>query len=136
MRKLIGGPAILVAIAAISGCTSIPTSEQPVSTDMSLARQNVKIYDAMPQYGTAIDQVSVSLCDGSREAATDRLLAITNQRGGNGIIQLACTSEGMSFSCWSKNSCTATAIKVSEPPPPPPPKKRGKAPPPKPKKKT
>jgi hypothetical protein len=120
MRKQFIGPAVLVTIAVVSGCTNVP-SEQPVSMDMAMARQNVKMYDAMPQYGTAIEQVSASICDGTRAAATDRLISRTSQRGGNGLVQLACTSEGMSFSCWSTVTCTGMAINVVQPPPPPPP---------------
>ena len=163
MRKLIAGSAIFAMIALISGCSGIPglqsakteqqitpieesdaTGQQPAPTGMAptgmapmgrpMTRQDIKIYDVLPQYGRPLGQISSSLCDGTKEAATNRLLDLTLQRGGNGMLQLSCTSEGMSFSCWSKANCTAMAIKVEEPPPPPPPpKKRAKA---KPKKNT
>jgi hypothetical protein len=133
MRKQFIGPAVLVTIAVVSGCTSVP-SQQPVSNDMAMTRQNVKMYDVMPQYGTPIEQISASICDGTRAAATDRLISMTSQRGGNGLVQLACTSEGMSFSCWSTTTCSAMAINVVEPPPPPPPKQQPAKPKPKAKK--
>jgi hypothetical protein len=94
-----------------------------------VTRQNVKIYDVMPPYSTPIEQITATACDGSREVATDRLIAITVQRRGNGLLGLACRSEGFSFSCWSSSTCTATAINVAPPPPPPPPpppRKKGK----------
>jgi len=91
-----------------------------------MARQNVKIYEAPPPFSTPIDQITAAACGGTREEATDRLLAITFQRGGNGLVDLACRSAGFSFSCWSSETCTATAIKVAPPPPPPPPPRRTK----------
>ncbi len=122
MRKLIAGPAIFATIAVISGCTSLySSSSPPVAPDMSLVRQTVKIYDVMPEYGTPIEQISASICDGTPEMATNRLIDITLQRGGNGLMQLACRTEGISFSCWKTATCTGTAINVAPPPPPPPP---------------
>jgi hypothetical protein len=122
MRKRIAGLAVLGMIAAVSGCTSVP-SEQPTSAELVTARQSVKIYDVMPPNGTPIEQVTATECNGTREAATDKLIVLTSQRGGNGLAQLLCKSEGFSFSCLSSSICTGTAIKVVAPPPPPPPKK-------------
>jgi hypothetical protein len=124
MRKLIAGFAVVATIAILSGCTTVP-SEQTVSAELAAARQNVKIYDVMPPNSTPIEQVTATECDGTREAATDKLLVLTSQRGGNGLAQLACKSEGFSFSftCMSSSTCTGAAIKVVQPPPPPPPKK-------------
>ena len=123
MRKLNAGLAVVGTIAVVTGCTTVP-SEQPVSPELAMARQSVKIYDVMPQYGTPLGQISTTECNGTREAATDKLLVLTSQRGGNGLAQLICTSEGFSFSCFSSSTCTGMAIKVSEPPPPPPPPKK------------
>ena len=75
----------------------------------------------MPQYGTPIEQITATACDGTDAVATNKLIDITLQRGGNGLTGLACRSEGMSFSCWKSATCTATAINVAPPPPPPPP---------------
>lgn len=127
MHKRIGGPAILALTAVISGCAAFQSAE-PVSPEMSLARQSVKIYDVMPSNATPIEQVSATACNGTREVATDRLLFKASERGANGITQLACTSEGFSFACFSSESCTGTAINVVAPPPAPPPQLRGPKP--------
>lgn len=127
MRILIAGPAVIAAIMLVSGCTSTP--QPPATLEMASANPTVKLYDAMPPYTTTIEQVSVTACDGTPESATAQLMAQASRRGGNGILQLSCTSSGMSFSCWKSATCTGTAINVGEPPPPPPPK-RGKAKPP------
>ncbi len=126
MRKIIIGPAVLAAIVLLSGCASVPSAP---STAMELAtvRQNVKIYDVMPQYGKPIEQLTATACDGTREIATDKLMSMTSRRGGNGLTQLSCTSEDISLSCWKSATCTAMAINVVEPPPPPP-KKRAATP--------
>lgn len=126
MRKKFAGLAVVGTIAVISGCTSMP-SEQPVPVpmDMPIARQNVRIYDVMPQYGSPLEQVTATICDGTRERTTDRILAMASQRGANGLLLPSCTTAGMSFSCWSTTTCSGMAIKIDEPPPPPPPK-RGK----------
>lgn len=119
------GPAVLATIMLVSGCASVPPP-QTSSVDAAIARQNVKIYDAIPQYGTAIDQISATACNGTREAATDKLIALASQRGANGISQLSCTTEGISMACWSSATCTGTALTVTEPPPPKPVKPKGK----------
>ena len=120
MRKLIAGPTILAIIGLVSGCASVPPP-QTASMDMATARQNVKLYDVMPPYGSPIEQISATACNGTRERATDRLISITSQRSGNGLAQLSCTEEGISMACWSSATCTGMAINVVEPPPPPPP---------------
>jgi hypothetical protein len=120
MRKLIAGPTILAIIGLVSGCASVPPPELD-STELAAARQNVKLYDVMPPYGSPIEQISATACNGTRERATDRLISMTSQRGGNGLAQLSCTEEGISMACWSSATCTAMAINVVEPPPPPPP---------------
>lgn len=120
MRKLIAGTAVLGAIILMGGCSSVP-APQTGSVDAAMARQTVKIYDVAPAYGNPIEQISATACNGTQEAATDKLMVLASQRGGNGITQLSCKSEGMSFSCWSSSTCTATALNVVEPPPPPPP---------------
>jgi hypothetical protein len=119
MGKLIAGPAVIATIVVINGCTIFQPPET-VSVETTTARQNVKLYDVIPPNGTPIEQISATACNGTREAATDKLIALTSQRGGNGIAQLLCSSEGFSFSCWSSTTCTATAINVVTPPPPPP----------------
>jgi hypothetical protein len=129
MRRLIAGATTLATIAVVSGCTSIPPEPPPV-IDMTM-RQNVKIYDVLPPFSTPIEQIAATVCGGSREMATDRLVGITVQRGGNGLMGLACRTEGISFSCWSSITCTATAINVAPPPPPPPPPPRRHKPKPK-----
>lgn len=119
MRKLIAGSAIFATIAVIGGCTSLFSEPPPPAAPM-VSRLDVKIYDVLPQYGTPIEPVSASVCDGTAETATNRLMDIAVQRGGNGIVQLSCRTEGISFSCWKSATCTATAIRVAPPPPPPP----------------
>ena len=132
MRKLNAVLAVVGTIAVITGCTSMPSEQPvPVTMDMGMARQSVKIYDVMPQYGSPLEQVSATICDGTRERTTDRIITLASQRGANGLLQPSCTTAGMSFSCWSTTTCSGMAIKIDEPPPPPPPK-RGK-PKPKPK---
>jgi hypothetical protein len=120
MRKLIAGPTILAIIGLVSGCASVPPPQLD-STELAAARQNVKLYDEIPPNGSPIEQISATACNGTRERATDRLISITSQRGGNGLAQLSCTEEGISMACWSSATCTAMAINVVEPPPPPPP---------------
>jgi hypothetical protein len=125
MRKLIAGPLVLASLLAVGGCAGLGSSPPPGPImEMTAARQNVKIYDVMPQYSTPIEQITATACDGTEAVATNRLLDITLQRGGNGLTGLACRSEGMSFSCWKSSTCTATAINVAPPPPPPPPPPR------------
>ena len=123
MRKLIAGPAVLATIVLFSGCTSVPPPPPAPSMDLVMARQNVKIYDVLPPYSTPIEQITATACDGTSEVATDQLISITSQRGGNGLVQLSCTEEGISMACWSSATCTGMAINVVEPPPPPPPKR-------------
>jgi hypothetical protein len=126
MRKLIAGTTILVMIVLVSGCTSVQPP-QDASMEMAGARQNVKLYDVMPPYGSPIEQISATACNGTRERATDRLISIASQRGGNGLVQLSCREEGISMACWSSATCTGMAINVvAPPPPPPPPPKRAK----------
>ena len=100
------------------GAEKKPAAGKTGDTKMALAtaRQNVKVYDAIPPNATPIDQISATACDGTQKVATDKLIALTSQRGGNGIAQLSCTSEGMSFSCWSSATCTAVALTVVGPP--------------------
>jgi hypothetical protein len=131
MRKIIAGPALLAAALFLNGCTSFSSSE-PAAVELTSAPPNVKIYDVMPPYSTTLEQISVTACDGTPESATARLMSQASRRGGNGILQLSCTSSGMSFSCWKSATCTATAINVGEPPPPPPPPPRRGKPKPKP----
>lgn len=118
MRKLVLVP-VIVALFILSGaCTNV--RPPPVdSMQLAATKQTVKIYDAMPPYGTPIEQISATACEGTQEVATDRLLLLTNQRGGNGITQLSCRDQGISLACWSSVECTALAINVVEPPPPP-----------------
>jgi hypothetical protein len=131
MRIPIAVPASIAAVFLVAGCTSFSPPEPPAA-DMIAARQTVKLYDTLPPYSTPIGEINTTACDGGREAAIDKLLVIASQRGGNGIANVSCASEGLSFSCWKSTACTATAINVAPPPPPPPPPpKRGK---PKPKK--
>jgi hypothetical protein len=120
MRKLIAGSVIFAAFTVVSGCAMLQ-SPDPITPEITLARQNVKIYDVMPANGTPIEQMNATACNGTQEAATDKLLIRVSQRGGNGIVQLVCTTGGFSFSCLSSVTCTGTAINVVAPPPPPPP---------------
>ena len=136
MRKLVVLLAMLGTIILLGGCASV-SPPQIGSAELAVAKQTVKIYDVAPAYGNPIEQISATACDGTQEAATDKLMLLASQRGGNGIAQLSCKSEGMSFSCWSSSTCTATALNVVEPPPPPPPPPKKKLKPkakPKPKK--
>ena len=128
MRKLIAASAVLGVIMLIGGCASVSSPPQVGSTEVALAKQTVKIYDVAPPNASPLDQISATACDGPRGAAMDQLLALTSQRGGNGMTQLSCKSEGMSMACWSSETCTAMALNVPPPPPPPPvvPAKRAK----------
>ena len=119
MHKLIAASATLGAIIFIGGCASVPSSPQVGPSEAALAKQTVKIYDVAPPNASPLNQISASACDGPREAAVDKLLALTHQRGGNGITQLSCKSEGISMACWSSETCTAMALNVPPPPPPP-----------------
>jgi len=122
MRKLIAVPAVLAAIILIGGCASV--QPPPIaSTEVAIAKQTVKIYDLAPPNASPIEQMNATAC-GSQEAATDQLIALTSQRGGNGIAQLSCKDEGFSMACWSSAStCTGTALVVTTPPPVAPPPK-------------
>ena len=126
MRKLISASAVFGAIFFTGGCASVPSSSQSVpsssqiaSTEVAVATQTVKIYDVAPPNASPIDQVSATACNGTREAATDRVIALASQRGANGITQLSCKTEGISLACWSSATCTAVALNVPPPPPPP-----------------
>ncbi len=118
MRKLISASAVFGAIFFTGGCASVPSSPEIASTDVAVAKQTVRIYDVAPPNASPIDQISATACDGTREAATDQVLKLASQRGGNGIAQLSCKSESMSMACWSSETCTATALNVPPPPPP------------------
>lgn len=135
MRKLITVTAVIGVIILMGGCASV--QPPPIaSTEVAIAKQNVKIYDAAPPNASPLEQISATAC-GTQEAATDQLIALTSQRGGNGIAQLSCKDEGFSLACLSSSTCTATALNVVEPPPPPPPPPKTKPKPkakPKPKK--
>lgn len=135
----------LVTFILISGCTNLQTPElssasvepsqigtasvptpQLGSVEMALARQNVKIFDLAPPNAVPLEQLRATACDGTQEVATDKLIALTSQRGGNGITQLSCKEDGMSWSCWKSATCTATALNIPPPPPvrPAPPPRR------------
>lgn len=118
MRKLIVVPAIVAAFILSSACTNV---RPPPADSMQLAatRQTIKIYDEIPPNGTPIEQITATACDAPREVATDRLILLTSQRGGNAMTQLSCRDEGLSLACWSSATCTALALNVVEPPPPP-----------------
>jgi hypothetical protein len=118
MRKLIAGSSIIATIA-MSGCASF-NSEPPAPAIPSAMRQDVKIYSSIPQYGTPLGPVEATACNGTQETATNMLMDAVVQRRGNGIVQLLCTEQGFSFSCWKSATCTATAINVAPPPPEPP----------------
>jgi hypothetical protein len=119
MRKRLVVPAVVGAFILVGACTNV--QPPPVdSMQLASARQSVKIYDAMPPNGTPIEQITATSCDGTRQAATDRLIFLASQRGGNGITQLSCTDQGISMACWSSATCSALAVNVVEPPPPPP----------------
>jgi hypothetical protein len=121
MRPLIPIATIFGTILLVGGCASVSAPPQIAPEEVALARQTVQIYDAMPQHASPLDQLSYTACDGTRATATNQLIAITAERGGNGLTQLSCRSEGMSFSCWSSTTCTGLALNVAPPPPPPPP---------------
>ena len=127
MRKLIAGPAIIGAIMGVSGCAVFQPPE-PISPEMTAARQIVKIYDTAPANSSPIEQIDATACNGTRELATDKLLARASGLGANGLSQMSCRTGGFSFSCMSSETCIGTAIKVVEPPPQPPPKLRGPKP--------
>ena len=132
MRKLIAGPAIIGAIMGVSGCAVFQPPE-PISPEMTAARQIVKIYDTAPPNSSPIEQIDATACNGTRELATDMLLTKASELGANGVSQLICRTGGFSFSCMASETCIGTAIKVVEPPPPP--KLKGPKTKPKPKKK-
>lgn len=125
MRKLVVLLAMLGTIILLGGCASV-SPPQIGSAELAVAKQTVKIYDVAPPNASPIEQLSATACEGTREAATDQLIALTSQRGGNGITQLSCRDEGISMACWSSAICTGTALVVTVPPP------RPVAPPPKP----
>jgi hypothetical protein len=116
MRKVAVTPAILAGIMVLTGCATFQ-SDEPVSPEISLARQNVKLFEVIPPYGKPIGQISATACNGTQDAATDKLLVAAQSRGGNGLAQLTCYKEGFSFSCFSSTTCSGIAINVAPPPP-------------------
>jgi hypothetical protein len=119
MRNFTVTPAILAGIMVLTGCATFQ-SDEPVSPETAMARQNVKLYEVIPPYGKPIGQISATACNGTQDAATDKLLVAAQNRGSNGLAQLTCYKEGFSFSCFSSTTCSGIAISVAPPPPPPP----------------
>jgi len=143
MQKLFPVSVVLVMTISMSGCANLQTPEFGLastetsqfgtasvpasgSVEMALAKQNVKIYDVAPPNASPLGQLSTTACDGTREVATDKLIAMTSQRGGNGIAQLSCKEEGISLYCWKSAACTGTALNIPPAPvrPIPPPTRR------------
>jgi hypothetical protein len=149
MQKQFAVSVALVTTILMSGCTNLEmpqlgsastgtsqfgtasvSTPQSGSVEMALAKQTVKIYDVIPPNASPLGQLSATTCDGTREVATDKVIALTSQRGGNGITQLSCKEDGISWSCWKSVTCTATALNVPPPPPirpaPPPTRRNSK----------
>lgn len=150
MQKPFSVFVVFGATILISGCTNLQTPEgslarteaslasteateygtasvqtpQSGSVEMALAKQNVQIYDVAPPNASPLGQLNATACDGTREVATDKLIVMASQRGGNGVAQLSCKEEGISWSCWKSATCTGTAINIPPPPVIPPPTRR------------
>jgi hypothetical protein len=118
MRSVFVWVAILATTTVISGCTIFQPPE-PISAELTAARQTVKIYDTTPPNSSPVEQIDATACNGTRELATDKLLTKASELGANGVSQLSCRTGGFSFSCMSSETCIGTAIKVVEPSPPP-----------------
>jgi hypothetical protein len=129
MRMFIGVPMALGTIILIGGCSTdqmqMQTTEQTQaqaqapqagSVESAMARQQVTVYDTIPPNGAPLEQLTATACDGTRAAATDKLIAMASQRGGNGIAQVSCKDEGISWACWSSATCTGLALNVTIPP--------------------
>ena len=117
MRNLV---ALMGCSLLVAGCTSAMDRSLDASASVE-PTQSVVTYDVAPPNALPLGPVTASVCDGTREVAVRRLLASVSSKGGNGLTQLTCNKEGMSFSCWSSVTCEATALNVPPPPPPPPP---------------
>lgn len=112
---------VVVACALIvSGCAG--TSEVSTNAaDILEPDQVIKIYDVTPAEALSLGPVSANTCNRPRDVARRRLLTAVQRLGGNGVSQLTCTDEGMSWSCWSSAKCEALALNIPPPPPPKPP---------------
>lgn len=113
---------LFVAVACtllVSGCTSggDRSFDAIASTEQT---QNVITYDVAPPNAISLGPVTVTACNGTRDVAVRRIVTAAGGKGGNGITQLACHDQGMSFYCWSSVTCEASALNVPPPPPPPP----------------
>ncbi len=106
--------------AAMHTSASIEPGAEAEPTEMATLR-TVQIYEIAPPTARPIGPISAESCDGSRDTATKRILASASERGANGITQLVCRSEGLSWGCLSTVKCEATALNVLPPPPPAPP---------------
>ena len=112
---------IIVAgcLLLVTGCASDPDRALDSSASVGPA-PNVATYDVAPPNALSLGPVKEKACNGTREVAVRRLLTAVSRQGGNGVTQLTCTEERISFSCWSSVICEATALNVPPPPPPPP----------------
>lgn len=115
MRTPIG---IAGCVLLVAGCASDPDRALDASASLEQA-QTVVTYDVAPPNALSLGPVKASACNGTREIAVRRIQAAVSRQGGNGVTQLACNTEGISFSCWSSVTCEALALNVPPPPPPP-----------------
>jgi len=104
----------------VAGCASDPDRSPDVSASWT-PPPNVVTYNVAPPNALPLGPVKEKACNGTREIAVSRLLTAVSRQGGNGVTQLTCSDEGLSFSCLALSSVTCEAIALNVPPPPPPP---------------
>ena len=87
---------------------------------------SVRIYDVAPANAQSLGPVSVLTCGRPVESAKRRLINLVLRQSS----ELACSEEGMSFSCWSSAKCVGIALNIPPviSPPPPKPKLKTKKP--------
>ena len=108
---------VATCVLLLSGCASPPDPAMNAVASIDTG-ESVRIYDATPVNALSLGPIAATACDRPRDVATKRLLSLAQRQGANGISELKCTDEGMSFSCWSKSKCEAIALNIPPPPPP------------------
>ena len=106
---------LAISTVLLSGCASAPDAAMRAVATTGLD-EGVKVYDVAPAGAQSLGPVTATACDGPREVATKRLLGLARNQGANGVSQLSCTDEGISWYCWSRSKCEAIALNIPPPP--------------------
>ena len=119
---------VLIAFALL--VSGSPGWSQDFARSVDGGDPSVRIYDVAPANAQSLGPVSVLTCGRPVESAKRRLINLVLRQGGNGVSELACSEEGMSFSCWSSAKCVGIALNIPPviSPPPPKPKLKTKKP--------